>query len=169
MKRLIVVPTQKEVDLLLQGFNKLGLQAEAASLGRLPVVQFDDLGVAVAKGGLGKVQFAIQTQHLLDLSLNWDMAICAGAAGALVDGLSPGDIVVSTETIEHDILSKFSGKPLVPRFRAAEAAITALKDGLPVATSFQVHFGPIASGDEDVVSPERRREIHKLTGALAVA
>jgi len=29
-------------------------------------VQFDDLGVTVANGGLGKVQFATQTQHLLD-------------------------------------------------------------------------------------------------------
>ena len=30
-------------------------------------------------------------------------------------------------------------------------------------------FGPIASGDETVVDRERRRELHQLTGALAVA
>ena len=35
--------------------------------------------------------------------------------------------------------------------------------------SFRVHFGPIASGDEDVVETERGKELHESTGALAVA
>ena len=52
-------------------------------IGRLPVVQFPDLGVTLARGGLGKVQFAVQTQHLLDTCSDWDLIVCAGAAGAL--------------------------------------------------------------------------------------
>jgi len=59
MKRLIVVPTEKETDFFLQGFTAVGFQAKSGILGRLPVVQFDTLGVTVANGGLGKVQFAI--------------------------------------------------------------------------------------------------------------
>ncbi len=168
MKRLIVVPTQKEFDLLLRSFTTLGIHAEAAILGRLPIVQCPDQGVVVANGGLGKVQFAIHTQHLLDVCSDWELVICAGAAGALVDELSPGDIVVGTETVEHDIRSKF-GKPLLPRFRSAETAVAELRTWSQTFTSFRVCFGPIASGDEDVVDPERRKDIHRLSDALAVA
>lgn len=144
---------------------------------------FHSLGVTVANGGLGKVQFATQTQHLLDVSPDWGLVICAGAAGALVEELSTGDIIVATETIEHDIRSKFA-EPLLPRFGSAKAVVTELRIKFPFTpvhfgfgpiasgsafTSFRVRFGPIASGDEDIVDADRRREIQQLTGALAVA
>lgn len=168
MERLIVVPTQREAEFFLQSFTALGFHATPTTLGRLSVVRFEALGVTVANGGLGKVQFAIHTQHLLDIHPDWEMVIGAGAAGALVEDLSPGDIVVSTETIEHDIRSKF-GEPLLPRFRSAETAVAELRDRSPAVSSFQVRFGPIASGDEDVIDHERRTEIRQLTDALAVA
>jgi adenosylhomocysteine nucleosidase len=137
-------------------------------LGRLPVVRFPDLNVTSSRGGLGKVQFAVQTQHLLDFCPDHSLVICAGAAGALVDNLSVGDIVVATETVEHDINNKF-GSPLLPRFRGAENLIAEFRSMSLVSNSFRVHFGPIASGDEDVVDTERRRVLHELTGGLAVA
>ncbi|MGQ4809261.1 5'-methylthioadenosine/S-adenosylhomocysteine nucleosidase [Candidatus Entotheonellaceae bacterium PAL068K] len=167
MNRLIVVPTQAEIDGFLQGCTALGFPGEAAWLGRLPVVQLPELGVTVAHGGLGKAQFALQTQHLLDACSDWDVVICAGAAGALVEALAPGDIVVATETVEHDL--RPFGRPLLPRFRSAETALAALREGRLAQTGFTVHFGPIASGDEAVGVPERRSAIHQLTGALAVA
>jgi adenosylhomocysteine nucleosidase len=85
-------------------------------MGRLPVVHLPELDVTLACGGLGKVQFAVQTQHLLDVCPAWDLVICAGAAGALVDGLPVGDLVVATETVEHDIHNRF-GRPLLPKVR----------------------------------------------------
>ena len=81
--------------------------------------------------------------------------------------LATGDIVVATETIEHDSRSKF-GEPLLPRFESAEKAVEELRNG-PASILFRVHFGPIASGDEDVIDADRRREIRQMTGALAVA
>jgi len=168
VQRLIVIPIQAEIDGFLQGCTELGLPTEAAQLGRLPVVHLPEQGITVAHGGLGKVQFALQTQHLLDASPDWDVVICAGAAGALVDALVPGDIVVATETVEHDIRNKFSA-PMLPRFPSADTVLTALRQGPSALTTYAVHFGPIASGDETVVERERRRELHQLTGALAVA
>jgi adenosylhomocysteine nucleosidase len=168
MKILIMVPIQPEIDFLLQACTEKGFHTRDSMIGRLPVVHLPELNVTLACGGLGKVQFAVQTQHLLDVYPGWDRVICAGAAGALVDGLSVGDVVVATETVEHDIHNKF-GKPLLPRFGGAEAVVSALRSVVPLGTSFQVHFGPIASGDEDVVDIDRRRMLHKLTGALAVA
>ena len=168
MKRLIITPMREELDLLLQSYTTAGFHAEGATIGRLPVVQFPDLGVTLARGGLGKAQFALQTQHLLDTCNDWDLIICAGAAGALVDGVCVGDVVVATKTIEHDYNNKFNKRAL-PTFDSAEAAIAELRSVSRSTKAFSVHFGPIASGDEDVVETERKRALHESTGALAVA
>ena len=167
MKILVVIPIQAEIDGFLQGVDHAG-QREEAVVGRLPVVRFSDLGITVARGGLGKVQFAVHTQHLLDADPGWDLVICAGAAGALVNDLSVGDIVVATETVEHDINNKF-GKPLLPRFSGEKTAIETLRQVSLIPGSFRMHFGPVASGDEDVIAVERKEGLHRLTGALAVA
>ena len=168
MSRLIVTPMRKELDFLLQKCTEAGFCAEHSMIGRLPVVQLPDLGVTLAPGGLGKAQFAIQTQHLLDVCNNWDLIICAGAAGALTDGVRVGDVVVATTTVEHDYNNKFSKRPL-PKFDSARATIADLKSVSQSVNAFSVHFGPVASGDEDVVEIERGKELHESTGALAVA
>jgi adenosylhomocysteine nucleosidase len=168
MKILTMVPIQPEIDFLLQACTEKGFHTQDSVIGRLPVVHLPELDVTLACGGLGKVQFAVQTQHLLDVCPDWDLVICAGAAGALVDGLSVGDVVVATKTVEHDIHNGF-GKPLLPKFSSAKVVVSALRSMAPPGNSFRVHFGPIASGDEDVVDADRRRTLHRRTGALAVA
>ena len=95
-------------------------------IGKLPVVQLPDLGVTLARGGLGKVQFAVQTQHLLDTCSDWDLIVCAGAAGALADRVLVGDVVVATTTVEHDYNNKFNKRAL-PKFNGARAAIENLR------------------------------------------
>ena len=99
MRKLIITPMKEELDFLLQSCTKRGFHAESAMIGKLPVVQLPDLSIALARGGLGKAQFAFQTQHLLDTCSNWDLIICAGAAGALADKVSVGDIVVGSVDI----------------------------------------------------------------------
>lgn len=168
MRILTVVPIQAELDFLVQAWAEKSFQTQNSIMGRLSVVHLPELDVTLACGGLGKVQFAVQTQHLLDVCPAWDLVICAGAAGALVDGLSVGDLVVATETVEHDIHNRF-GKPLLPRFAGAEVALSGLRSMASPDETFQVHFGPIASGDEDVVDADTRSMLHQRTGALAVA
>ena len=168
MRRLIITPMREELDFLLQGCTKRGFHAKSATVGRLPVVRIPDLDVTLARGGLGKVQFAVQTQHLLDTCSDWDLIICAGAAGALADEVSVGDIVVATTTVEHDYNNKFSERDL-PKFDGARTAIADLKSVSHSTDTFSVHFGPIASGDEDVIDTERKRTLHESTEALAVA
>ena len=53
------------------------------------------------------------------------LVICAGAAGSLVPKLSVGDIVVGTETVEHDYRLLFATRPL-PRFPGPGPSIVAL-------------------------------------------
>ena len=168
MKILVVTPIEVEIQCLLHSCAEQGIQAETLVVGKLPATYFAGLGVIVARGGLGKAQFAVQTQHLIDSCPGVSLVICAGAAGALVDGLSVGDVVIATETVEHDIRNKF-GRPLLPRFRGSAELVDTFRK-MPVDDrAFRVHFGPIASGDEDVIEAARRQEIHQLTGALVVA
>jgi adenosylhomocysteine nucleosidase len=168
MKILTMVPIQAELGFLVQAWAEKGFQRQNSIMGILPVVHLPEIDITLACGGLGKVQFAVQTQHLLDVCPAWDLVICAGAAGALVDGLPVGTVVLATETVEHDIHNRF-GKPLLPRFAGAEVALSGFRSLASHAETFQVHFGPVASGDEDVVDADRRRMLHERTGALAVA
>jgi len=168
MEILVVIPIKREFDLFLAGCKAHALQVENLTIGKLPVVQIPDLGITLSQGGLGKAQFAVQTQHLLDVYSGWSLVICLGTAGALIKGLSVGDIVVATETVEHDFHNK-SGNPLLPKFSGAEAILSEMQSLTSDNYSFQVHFSPVASGDEDVMDIDRRKAIHILTGAIAVA
>jgi adenosylhomocysteine nucleosidase len=168
MKTLVVTPLQKELDAFVASCTRLGLRLEHSTIGWLSAVWLPELNITLARGGTGKTQFAVQTQHLLDMRLNWDLVICSGAAGSLIDDVSIGDVVVATTTVEHDYNNRFSDRPL-PRFEGASSAIAGLGRAASACTLFRVHFGPIASGDEDVVDPERRSALYQKTRALAVA
>jgi adenosylhomocysteine nucleosidase len=126
MQILVVLPIHKEIDAFRKFCVEYGFRANDSRIGRLPVTRVPDLGLTFAHGGLGKVQFAVQTQHLLDACLGWDIVICAGAAGALVDDVGVGDVVVATETIEHDI-NNHIGAPLLPRFPRMPAVVEGLR------------------------------------------
>jgi len=159
---------QGELDFFSQACTKRGLRTQDAVIGRLPVVHYPQLNITLARGGTGKAQFALQTQHLLDSSTDWDLVVCAGGAGGLVSDLNIGDVIVATTTVEHDYNNKFNQRPL-PRFDGAPAAIIDLRTAAISANSFKVHFGPVASGDEDVIEAGRRSNLHQVTDALVVS
>jgi adenosylhomocysteine nucleosidase len=168
MKTLIITPLQEEFNFIAQSYLRRRFDFGKSMVGRLPVVGFPDLGITMAQGGLGKAQFALQTQHLLDVCSDWDVVVCAGGTGGLNDRLSIGDVVVATTTIEHDFNNKF-GPRQFPRFEGELSCIADLKQAALRTLSFTVHFGTIASGDEDVVDIDRRQYLRDSMGALAVA
>jgi adenosylhomocysteine nucleosidase len=77
-------------------------------------------------------------------------------------------VVVATTVVEHDYNNKFNESPL-PSFDGAQSAIASLRRVSLPSNSFKIHFGTVASGDEDVVDVERRRALHQSTDALVVA
>jgi adenosylhomocysteine nucleosidase len=164
---LVVTPLQEEYDDLYQSLCALGLDTHAAKIGKLNVDHFPALSITLARGGHGKTQFGIQTQHLLDHA-KFDLVICAGAAGALATEVQVGDLIVATKTVEHDYNLKFVQRPH-PQFKGDARSIEQIQRLNLSYADFQIHFGIMAGGDEDVIEAARGAELRKSHNALAVA
>ncbi|GHO70256.1 hypothetical protein KSC_091480 [Ktedonobacter sp. SOSP1-52] len=168
MQLLIITPLEEELSFLSQSLQAQGLSESIQSVGKLTGHCFPKLGVTLALGGHGKAQSALQTQHFIDHSEHIDLVICAGAAGALSPGTEVGDLVVAETTIEHDYLLRFVQRP-APQFAGSQEALSMLRSSQYTLHPAQVHYGIIASGDEDIVDLERAQALHLQTKALAVA
>jgi adenosylhomocysteine nucleosidase len=166
MSILIVTPLQQEFDALAGGLRDRGWRAEPRQPGRLPAQFFPELDLIMSRGGVGKAQYALQTQYLLERAKGVHLIICAGTAGALAESVAIGDIVVGSASVEFDYLAKFFPVP-PPSFSGDEPTIRELL-ALPLAVlPFQVHIGPIASGDETILDRTRAEEVRARTEALA--
>jgi adenosylhomocysteine nucleosidase len=123
----------------------------------------------LAVGGNGKAQYGIQAQYLIDRCQGLELLACVGGAGRLTDEIQIGDIVLGIATVEHDYKERFKPRP-IPRH---DADVQVVSDFVRLVDSttfpFRVHFGVIASGDEDIVDPVRATELRAATDALCVA
>jgi len=164
---LIVNPLQEEYNDLCDSLSALGLNSHQDKIGRLDVHCFPEINVTLARGGHGKTQFGIQTQHLLDHA-KFDLVICAGAAGALAPEVKIGDVIVATSTLEHDYNIKFSVHPK-PRFAGDPKTIEQIRAVDMSGANFKVYFGIMAGGDEDVIEVTRGAELYEAHKALGVA
>ena len=164
---LILCPLAAEWSLMVNTFEVSHHVERVLNL-KIEAAYAPDWGVLVAPGGHGKTQFAVQAQYLIGLFRSIELVIFAGAAGSLAPNLSVGDLVVGTETVEHDYRLLFATRPL-PRFPGHAPSIEALRRWGRDLDGFQVFFDLIASGDEDVVSSERARALRDQTGAVCVA
>lgn len=165
--RLLVIPESDELEPVLRHFERRGHASSALRLGHVSCFHFPSLQLVLALGGHGKAQLGIQTQYLIDRIEGLELVVCCGAAGGLCETIAVGDVVVGTVTVEHDYTLRFVSAPL-PRHAATPELVEAIRNGV-ASQGFQVAFGPIASGDEDIVDPRRARELRAATGALCVA
>lgn len=130
--------------------------------------------VVVVKSGIGKVNAGMCAQILVDL-FQVDAIINTGIAGCLHPDVNIGDIVVSTDLVQHDMDATGFGYPMgqIPRmdtlaFTASEElqkiALTSCKEVNP---EIQVFAGRIASGDQFVSSQEVKNRIVENFSAYA--
>ena len=166
---LVTVPQALELEGITGAFAAAGYSGMRINVGRQECQRFEELGMLVAVCGHGKAQHAVQTQHLIDQSATVRAVMCVGAAGGLDPALKVGNVVVGVTTVEHDYTLRFIQRPL-PCHRADVDLVRELMRAADrVAGDFAVRFGPIASGDEDVIDPARAGELLAATGALCVA
>jgi adenosylhomocysteine nucleosidase len=167
-KVLVVTPLVPEQASLAEYFQTKGYAAESPEE-KTPISVFPKLGLEVAVAGHGKAQFALVTQHLIDKRGPYGLVIIAGAAGGLRRDLDAGDVVVSTEIVEHDFKSRFQGEKPPPRFPCNPALVAEILGIQPSGLPFATHSGPIAGGDEDIIEAHRAHQLHLDTDSICVA
>ena len=171
MTILVVTPMAEEFEAFSNALAEFGHAYEERGVGRLTARAFDGGSLILAQGGLGKAQFGVQTQHLINHLDGVGAVVCAGTCGRLDETLSVGDVVVATQTVEHDFNR---GQALItlplPTFEGDAALIDKL-EGVAERKDFGfgVRFGGVASGDEGIASERRIKEVRADTGAVVVA
>ena len=129
--------------------------------------------IVLVQSGIGKVNAAVCAQILVSC-FSVTHILNTGIAGSLSDDLDIGDIVVSTDAIQHDydIMAWGYAPGQVPgmdviAFPADEAfrkkAVEAVKSAAPDVKVFE---GRVVSGDQFISSQERKDSIKAVFGGL---
>ena len=128
--------------------------------------------VVVVRSGIGKVNAAICTQILVD-QFHVDVIINTGIAGSLDADIDIGDIVISTDAVEHDMDASIFGDPIgqIPQmdtfsFPADESLVKLAKEVNEKANP-DVHtwIGRVVSGDQFVSSGEKKEQLIRVFDA----
>ncbi len=126
----------------------------------------------VVRSGIGKVNAGICTQILAD-EFQVEVVINTGIAGSLKAEINIGDIVLSTDTMQHDVDAREFGYPLgqIPRMETltflADEKLRKLAKKVceEVNPDIQVFEGRVASGDQFVADKETKEKIIENTQA----
>ena len=135
--------------------------------------KLDGEAVVVVKCSVGKVNAAACAQILID-AFNVDQIINTGVAGSLDAEIDIGDVVVSTEAVQHDMDATPLGfaRGEIPNsdvwvFPADEAmrrrAVQAVGAVAPEIHAFE---GRVCSGDQFIASREQKEAIVSEFGGL---
>ena len=102
----IIGAMESEVEKLREAMDITGKQNVAGMVfycGRI-----NDTEVVLVRSGVGKVNAAICTQILCDL-YGVDVVLNTGIAGSLCADINIGDIVISTDAVQHDMDARYFG------------------------------------------------------------
>ena len=124
-----------------------------------------DKDVVVVRSGIGKVNAAMCTQILIDL-FNVDAVINTGVAGALADGITVGDVIVSKDALQHDMDCSPLGDPVgvIPRmkesvFKADERLMNAALEASKKVIDGRTALGRVVSGDQFIASMDIKNKL----------
>lgn len=134
--------------------------------------KLEEQDVVLCKSGVGKVNAAVTTQILID-QFQVERVIFTGVAGAVHPDLNIGDIVVSTDCLQHDMdvtpLGFAPGQiPYTEQWiwKADQTLMEqAVEAGKGLEAGVQVVTGRILSGDQFVASREKVAALYEQFGA----
>jgi adenosylhomocysteine nucleosidase len=154
MKKIgIIGAMEEEVNILKGQMQKVTMRTIASM--EFCEGLFNGKEVVVVRCGIGKVNGAVCTQILADI-YHIDAVINTGVAGSLRNEIDIADIVLSTDTLQHDVDATGFGYGLgiIPRmecsiFQADKRLIDLAKEVCTqVIPEVGVHTGRIVSGDQ---------------------
>lgn len=132
--------------------------------------------IVIVKCGIGKVNAALCTQILVD-NFEIKSIINIGVAGGLYEKLKVGDIVISSNAVQHDFDASVFGDPVgyISRMGMKDAFFNADKDLIEIAkqagetiATTNVYIGTVASGDQFISTKEVKNRIKTNFNAYCV-
>ena len=126
--------------------------------------------IIIAGSGIGKVNSAMMTQHLID-RYDVDIIISSGCAGSLTDKLKVLDVIIPPYVTYHDFLPERIKRYSVPdegNIVVDRELIALFKDTLSEMQSINYVETPICSGDCYVADEITAKSIVERTGATVV-
>ncbi|GGK21397.1 5'-methylthioadenosine/S-adenosylhomocysteine nucleosidase [Deinococcus malanensis] len=129
----------------------------------------DGVPVLVTRAGIGKVNAAMTTTYLLTQGAS--RVIFTGVAGGVHPELRVGDIVVSTDCMQHDVDVRALDYPLgtvpgeLPAWPADETLRTVALQAAREVGGVHVLSGRVASGDQFIASREGVQRLWTTFGA----
>lgn len=135
--------------------------------------RINDTEVVLVRSGVGKVNAAVCTQILCDL-YGVDVVLNTGIAGSLCADINIGDIVISTDAVQHDMDARYFGYDpgVIPQqdvsvFVADEAladkAVAACKKVNPDISVFR---GRVLSGDQFIADKGKKQWLSDTFGGM---
>ena len=131
------------------------------------------LGTNIIMGlcGIGKVNAAIFTQHIID-KYNIDHIFNVGVAGTLNDKVILGDVVVATDLVYHDFdVREFNYElgqvPRIDIFSFSTDLDVLNKTKSFNDLNFKIYYGRVVTGDQFIADIEKAIFIRDYFGSLA--
>lgn len=129
--------------------------------------------LVVVKSGIGKVNAAICTQ-ILATYFKVDTVVNTGVAGSLKNEINIGDVVISTDTLQHDMdATGFGYEPgIIPRmktsvFVADKKLVAIAEEACRVAVpEIGVFKGRVVSGDQFITDKGVKERLVNLFGGF---
>jgi adenosylhomocysteine nucleosidase len=128
--------------------------------------------VVLVKCGVGKVNVAICTQLLIDL-YEVDMLINTGIAGGLYKDINVGDIVISSDAVQHDV--DVTGRGFAPGeipfmetsvFKADPELVAMAKKACEIVNpDIACYVGRVATGDKFVSDNAQKAALVEIFNA----
>lgn len=125
----------------------------------------------VVKSGIGKVNMAICTQILSDV-YEVDMVINTGVAGGLYKDINVGDVVISSDALQHDFDVTGLGyeRGVIPDmetsvFQADTELVDMAKEACEIVNpEIQCFVGRVVSGDQFISDNAKKKDLVETFG-----
>ncbi|MBO9129975.1 5'-methylthioadenosine/adenosylhomocysteine nucleosidase [Bacillus sp. 165] len=168
----IIGPMEEEVEILR---SKMDIQEVKKVAGyTFYKGTLDGKNVVLVRSGIGKVNSSVSAQILITM-FGADYLINSGVAGGLNPKLKVGDIVISSDSVQHDVDQTAIGQPLgkfedsdVIYYKADKQLIRLAQEAAKKLKNVNIYLGRIASGDQFVGEEQQKKKIVKVFNADAV-
>lgn len=164
----IIGAMDAEVKLLTEQMESI--REETVGFARFYVGKLFDKDCVVGRCGVGKVHAAMCAQSMI-LRYAPEVIVNIGVAGALVDSLKIGDIVVAKAAVQHDMDTTPVGDPMglisginivyIP----TDDAVTERLMSAAQKLGYQPLQANAATGDQFVASLEKKYQLAEMFGA----